>query len=83
VTEFDQKGQIVQRDQYNAGGNITIHSPKAAWTPPLMLPPRAQSFVGRDKDLAWLLQQLTGEAGMTLALCGPGAWARLLWLLRP
>ena len=41
-----------------------------------MLPPRAQSFVGRDEDLAWLLQQLRSETGMTLALCGPGGMGK-------
>ncbi len=42
------------------------------WIPPLMLPPRTQSFVGRDEDLVWLLKQLNDETGKTLALCGPG-----------
>ncbi len=60
MTKFDQKDQMVWGIQQNAGRDInnTIF-PKAAWTPPLMLPPRAQSFVGREEDLAWLLQQLT------------------------
>jgi hypothetical protein len=59
----------------NIEGGLHVHPPKP-WTPPLMLPPRAQSFVGRDEDLAWLLRQLRSKAGMTLALCGPGGMGK-------
>lgn len=41
-----------------------------------MLPTRAQSFVGREEDLAWLLEQLMNEAGVTLALCGAGGMGK-------
>jgi hypothetical protein len=40
-----------------------------------MMPPRAQSFVGRDEDLTWLSQQLQLEpiaGGRAIAICGPG-----------
>src|SRR6266700_4180395 len=63
---------------YNIAGDQHLHyaaRPKP-WTPPLMLPPRAQSFVGRDEDLSWLLQQLVGEAHVTLAICGPGGMGK-------
>jgi hypothetical protein len=77
MTQFHQENQVVQGIQQNAGGDINnnIFS-KAPWTPPLMLPPHAQSFVGREEDLAWLLQQLMGEAGVTLALCGSGGMGK-------
>jgi tetratricopeptide (TPR) repeat protein len=62
-------------NNYNIAGNQYLQYaalPKI-WEPPLMLPPRAQLFVGREKDIAWLLQQLmVGEAGIILALCGTG-----------
>lgn len=35
-----------------------------------------QSFVGRDEDIAWLLQQCASEAGVTLAPCGPGGMGK-------
>jgi tetratricopeptide (TPR) repeat protein len=77
MTQFDQKDQVVSGDQQNAGHDINNNIfPKALWAPPVMLPPRAQSFVGREEDLAWLLQQLKSEAGMTLALCGPGGMGK-------
>jgi hypothetical protein len=75
MTQFDQTGQIVVGIQQNAD-HITNTFPKVAWTPPLMLPPRAQSFVGREEDLAWLLEQLQDDAGKTLALCGPGGMGK-------
>ena len=76
MTQFDQKGQFIVGIQQNAGGGINNIFSKAPWTPPVMLPPRAQSFVGRDEDLAWLLQQLKSEVGMTLALCGAGGMGK-------
>jgi predicted ATPase len=33
-------------------------------------------FIGRTEELRWLLQQLTSEAGITLALCGPGGMGK-------
>lgn len=72
MTQFNQEGQTVWGSQQNAGRDINNIFPRLSWTPPVMLPPRAQSFVGREDDVAWLLQQLTSEEGMTLALCGPG-----------
>ncbi|GCF11224.1 tetratricopeptide repeat protein [Dictyobacter arantiisoli] len=52
------------------------YAPAKAWTPPMMLPPRAQFFVGREDDLAWLLDQLQSDTGRTLALCGPGGMGK-------
>ncbi len=59
---------------YNIQGDQHVYHPATlkTWTPPLMRPPCAQPFVGRDKDLAWLFQQLTDKAGRMLAICGPG-----------
>jgi len=60
---------------YNVQGDLHQHYKASLkhWEPPLMLPPCAQSFVGREEDLAWLLQRLiAGKSGVTLALCGPG-----------
>jgi hypothetical protein len=66
---------VVNSAVSNTGTAITINVkgtlPKP-WTPPVMLPLRAQTFIGREEDLAWLLEQLQDDAGKTLALCGPG-----------
>jgi AcrR family transcriptional regulator len=40
------------------------------------VPARAQSFVGREEDLVWLLEPLMNEAGVTLALCGAGGMGK-------
>ncbi len=58
----------------NITGNqyITQQAPSEPWKPPVMLPLRAQEFVGRDEDLAWLLEQLQDDEAKILALCGPG-----------
>jgi hypothetical protein len=64
---------------YNIAGNQYLSSaaPPKRWTPPLMLPPRAQPFVGREEDLAWLHQQLiTSETSRILAICGPGGMGK-------
>jgi tetratricopeptide (TPR) repeat protein len=73
MTQFDQKGQMVWGNQQNAGHDIINTYPEAPWIPPMMSSLlRALSFVGREEDLAWLLEQLQDDAGKTLALCGPG-----------
>ncbi|GHO77149.1 hypothetical protein KSD_49200 [Ktedonobacter sp. SOSP1-85] len=64
AVSFSGQASVTNIEHYHATASI--------WTPPLMLPPRAPSFVGREENLSWLLQQLHGEGGMTLALCGPG-----------
>jgi tetratricopeptide (TPR) repeat protein len=76
MTQFDQRDQTIGGLQQNAGRDINNIFPKPGWMPPLMLPPRAQSFVGREEELAWLLEQLTGDGGKTLALCGPGGMGK-------
>src|SRR5260370_2702622 len=57
---------------YDIAGDQHVHftAQSKPWTPPLMLPPRAQPFVGREEDIAWLLQRLMAdEAGVDLSLC--------------
>jgi hypothetical protein len=77
MTQFDQSGQTVWELQQNAGRDIINNlSPREAWKPPLMLPPRAQSFVGREEDLAWVLPHLIQETGITVALCGSGGMGK-------
>jgi tetratricopeptide (TPR) repeat protein len=77
MTQFDQSWQTVWGSQQNAGGDIINNlSPREAWKPPLMLPPRAPSFVGREEDLAWVLHHLRHETGITVALCGPGGMGK-------
>ncbi len=77
MTQFDQKGQEVRGRQQNAGRDIINNIfPVVPWKPPVMLPPRAQSFVGREEDIAWLLEQFAGDQGKTLALCGPGGMGK-------
>jgi len=44
--------------------------------PPVTLPPKAQTFVGREEEINWLLQQFTDDAGKTLGLCGPGGMGK-------
>jgi tetratricopeptide (TPR) repeat protein len=44
--------------------------------PPVSLPPRAQTFVGREEELAWLLEHLQEETGKILAVCGPGGMGK-------
>jgi hypothetical protein len=63
---------------YNIQGDQHLHyaAPPKPWTPPVMLPLRAQPFVGREEDLTWLLQQLSNEGGMTMTLCGPGGMGK-------
>ncbi|BCL82285.1 tetratricopeptide repeat protein [Ktedonobacteria bacterium brp13] len=64
---------------YNIEGGLHQHypTPSTPWIPPQMLPLRAQSFVGREEDLAWLLQHMkNGTAGTTLAICGPGGMGK-------
>lgn len=74
--QFHQELQQVFGSQQNAGRDIINNVPKETYTPPIMLPPRAQSFVGREEDLLWLLQKFTSETGMTLAICGPGGMGK-------
>ncbi|MBV9689015.1 MAG: tetratricopeptide repeat protein, partial [Ktedonobacteraceae bacterium] len=63
---------------FNVAGDQYLYQSTSLtpWKPPLMLPPRAQSFVGREEDLYWLLQQLDDEAGKVLAICGPGGMGK-------
>jgi hypothetical protein len=44
--------------------------------PPVSLPLRAQTFVGREHELSWLLGQLQDDAGKILAVCGPGGMGK-------
>src|SRR5581483_2976332 len=45
-------------------------------TPPVMLPPQAQAFVGREEEIDWLLLQWADGSGKTLGLCGPGGMGK-------
>ena len=58
------------------GGYYHVAAPSQPWTPPLLLPPRAQSFVGRDEDITWLLEHLTSEDVVILGICGPGGMGK-------
>ncbi len=63
---------------YNIYGDQHLHQALGKpWVPPLMLPPRAQSFVGREEEIDWLLQQLRKEEmGIVLGLCGAGGMGK-------
>ena len=56
---------------YNVTGDYYA-APPMPWVPRVMLSPRAQSFVGREEDLSWLNERLTGATGVTLVIYGPG-----------
>jgi tetratricopeptide (TPR) repeat protein len=77
MTQFQQEHQAVWGIQQNAGHDIINNTfPKATWQRPVMLPPRSQSFVGREEDLSWLLEHLTSEDGGILGICGPGGMGK-------
>jgi tetratricopeptide (TPR) repeat protein len=63
---------------YNIAGDqyLSFSVQSQPWTPPVMLLLRAQSFVGREEDLAWLLEQLQDDTGKTIALCGLGGMGK-------
>src|SRR5947209_13922697 len=63
---------------YNIYGDQHLHqAPGKPWVSPLMLPPRAQLFVGREEEIDWLLQQLRNEEmGTLLGLCGAGGMGK-------
>lgn len=82
---YNQQGQIVFGDQYNAGRDIHIHA--KPYTPPLIRPERAKHFTDRETELAALLADL--RPGRKVTLCGPGGMgktalaAEAIWSLAP
>src|SRR5689334_22095087 len=74
---FNQQHQNVWGIQQNAARDIINNIyPPDPWTPPFRLPPVASSFVGREIELTWLQQQLGGDDGKIVGLCGPGGMGK-------
>ncbi|GCE29209.1 hypothetical protein KDA_46930 [Dictyobacter alpinus] len=86
MTEFWQPEQHVQAQQnaeaiYNNQATYHTYAPATPipQVPAILLAGRTQTFVGREQDLAWLLQQLHDAAqtvGRTIGICGPGGMGK-------
>ncbi len=68
-------------------GPVIINAPSLSLHIPLQKPPRTHHFVGREKELATLLDSL--KPGYAVTLCGPGGIGKtalvseILWRLAP
>ena len=81
------------RDSHITTGDyspVTIHQyagARGAYRPPVMKPPRAEHFTGRQAELEWLLEKL--QPGCAVTICGAGGMgktalvAEALWRLAP
>jgi tetratricopeptide (TPR) repeat protein len=67
VSQYNQQGQSVGRDEYNIGGDAHFHG-KQAPTPHQLRAPVAD-FVGREQEIAELRQALTA-GDQAAAICG-------------
>ena len=70
----------------NKEGSKSVHQADI-FSPPLVRPPQAENFVGRQEDLAQLINDL--QLGEVVTLCGPGGIgkttlaAQAVWTLAP
>lgn len=86
---FTQVSQIVEGPQINIAGDHygPINTYNKPWSIPLQKLPRTRHFVGRQEELASLLDHL--QPGYTVTLCGPGGIGKTalvseaLWRLAP
>jgi hypothetical protein len=91
---IDQQGQSVKGPQTNIGethgpvysGTTTIYKSPPPRIP-LQKPPRPLHFIGREKELDYLMENL--QPGRVITLCGPGGIgktalaAETIWRLAP
>lgn len=80
---------VNQQVEKNEGGTIigvNINQPRPIRIP-LLRPPRIEHFIGREKEIAQLLQNL--QPGSVVTLCGPGGMGKTalasqaVWTLAP